>query len=91
VCFKTRDVDSSFSQHVGQRLHGWPNQSFLLVNRSKDGFAAKGGQACVGCSGETSPLLIRGCLAELPCQNQWWPAALHAAPALIQYITKLRV
>jgi hypothetical protein len=64
---------------------------FPLVNRSKDGFAAKCGQACVGCRGETSPLLIRGCLAELPCQNQWCPAALHAAPALIQYITKLRV
>jgi hypothetical protein len=26
-----------------------------LVNRSKDGFAAKGGQAGVGCRGETSP------------------------------------
>jgi hypothetical protein len=26
-----------------------------FVNRSKDGFAAKGGQAGVGCRGETSP------------------------------------
>jgi hypothetical protein len=26
-----------------------------LVNRSKDGFSANGGQACVGCRGEPSP------------------------------------